>query len=135
MTDSTAAPAAQTDTDFDALLRANLDHVFNQRNAVERLKAVRELFAAAPTLYEPAGIVQGQQAIANVAGALLEQFGDDFAFVPTGAALGHHGLGYLRWQAGPKNGPVVVTGVDVAQISDGKITQLWVLLDPPAKQS
>ena len=83
-------------------------------------------------MYEPASIVYGQAAITDVAGALLEQFGEDFSFVPTGAAIGHHGLGYLSWQAGPKEGPVVVTGVDVAQISDGKITQLWVLLDPTA---
>ena len=68
----------------------------------------------------------------DVAGALLEQFGEDFSFVPLGVAIGHHGLGYLRWQAGPKDGPVVVTGVDVATVIDGKITQLWVLLDPPA---
>jgi len=128
MTDSTAPH----EPDFDALLRANLERVFNERNAATRATAVSELFAITPTLYEPAGVVHGQAAISEVAGALLEQFGDDFAFTPTGPAIGHHGLAYLRWQAGPKNGPVVVSGVDVAHITDGKITELWVLLDAPA---
>jgi predicted dinucleotide-binding enzyme len=39
-----------------------------------------------------------------------------FSFSPDGNALGHHGHGYLRWFAGPKNGPVTVTGVDIAEV-------------------
>ena len=129
MTDSTSNAF---EPDFDTLLRANLDRVFNQRNAAKRIEAVSQLFSASAIMYEPSGTVRGQASIADVAGALLEQFGEDFSFVPLGAAIGHHGLGYLRWQAGPEDGPVMVTGVDVATVIDGKITQLWVLLDPPA---
>ncbi|USU02720.1 nuclear transport factor 2 family protein [Pseudomonas siliginis] len=116
---------------YDALLRANLQRVFNERDAQKRIAAVQELFADAPTMYEPAGIVTGQAAISAVAGALLDQFGPDFAFVAEGTAVGHHGLGYLRWHAGPGDGPVIVSGVDVAEISEGKIVRLWVLLDAP----
>lgn len=117
--------------DFDALLRANLERVFNERDASKRIAAVKDLFTADPIMFEPEGIVTGQVAISDVAGALLKQFGDDFSFVPDGAALGHHDLGYLRWQAGPKGGPVIVTGTDVAEIKEGRIARLWVLLDPP----
>jgi hypothetical protein len=39
-------------------------------------------------------------------------------------------LGYLRWHAGLAAGPVIVSGVDVATISEGEIVRLWVLLDP-----
>lgn len=115
---------------YDALLRANLQRVFNERDAQKRIAAVHELFAGTPTMYEPTGIVTGPAAISEVAGALLDQFGPDFAFVPEGTAVGHHGLGYLRWHAGPGDGPTVVSGVDVAEISEGKIVRLWVLLDP-----
>lgn len=121
MTDSTSNTF---EPDFDTVLRANLDRVFNQRNAAKRIEAVSQLFSASAIMYEPSGTVRGQASIADVAGALLEQFGEDFSFVPLGAAIGHHGLGYLRWQAGPEDGPVMVTGVDVATIIDGKITQL-----------
>lgn len=114
---------------YDALLRANLQRVFNERDAQKRIAAVHELFAGTPTMYEPTGIVTGRAAISEVAGALLDQFGADFAFVAEGTAVGHHGLGYLRWHAGPGDGPVIVSGVDVAEISGGKIVRLWVLLD------
>ncbi|WGT36521.1 nuclear transport factor 2 family protein [Pseudomonas atacamensis] len=116
---------------YDALLRANLQRVFNERDAQKRIAAVQELFADTPTMYEPTGIVTGRAAISEVAGALLDQFGSDFAFVPEGPAVGHHGLGYLRWHAGLSAGSTVVSGVDVAEISEGKIVRLWVLLDAP----
>lgn len=116
---------------YDALLRANLQRVFNERDAHKRIAAVQELFADTPTMYEPTGIVTGRAAISEVAGALLDQFGSDFAFVPEGPTVGHHGLGYLRWHAGPSAGPTVVSGVDVAEIKAGKIVRLWVLLDAP----
>ena len=61
----------------------------------------------------------------------LSQFGADFAFVPEGRAVGHHGLAVLRWHAGPKGGPVAVTGTDAAEIEGGRIHRLWVLLNPP----
>jgi len=115
---------------YDALLRANLQRVFNERDAQKRIAAVHELFAGTPTMSEPTGIVTGRAAISEVAGALLDQFGADFAFVPEGPAVGHHGLGYLRWHAAPSAGSTVVSGVDVAEISEGKIVRLWVLLDP-----
>jgi hypothetical protein len=119
-------------SDYDALLSANLNRVFNERDAAARLAAVDALFVADPVFYEPDEIIHGRQAIADVAGALLEKFGPDFTFVADGRAVGHHGLAYLRWRAGPRNGPTAVTGADLAEIVDGRIARLWVMLDPPA---
>lgn len=82
-------------------------------------------------MYEPDAVVSGRSAISDVAGKLLEQFGPAFRFMPMGVAVGHHGFGCLRWQAGPDGGPVAVTGTDAAEIVDGRIARLWVLLDPP----
>jgi hypothetical protein len=127
------APSPRPAPDFNALLRANLEQVFNERDANKRIAAIQQLFSAEPTMYEPEGVVTGQAAISDVAGALLEQFGPDFSFVAQGVAVGHHRMAYLRWHAGPKEGPVVVTGADVAEVVDGKIVRLWVLLDPPAQ--
>ena len=76
-------------------------------------------------------MVSGRAAISEVAGKLLEQFGPNFAFVPEGIAVGHHGFGVLPWHAGPKDGPVAVTGADVAEIIEGKIARLWVMQNPP----
>jgi hypothetical protein len=118
--------------DFDQILRANLQRVFNERDDATRAAAVADLFVADPVMYEPDAIVTGRAAIAATAGALLERFGADFTFVPVAPAVGHHGTGALRWQAGPRSGPIAVTGTDVAQIVDGRIARLWVLLDPSA---
>ncbi|GLR80984.1 nuclear transport factor 2 family protein (plasmid) [Azospirillum oryzae] len=116
--------------DYSHLLRSNLERVFNERDAGKRAKAIAELFVAEPIMYEPTNIVRGRAAISEVAGTLLEQFGPAFRFQPEGDAVGHHGLGVLTWKAGPANGPVAVTGSDVAEVVDGKIAKLWVLLNP-----
>jgi hypothetical protein len=127
MSDSTAG---LTEPDYDHLLHANLQRVFNQRDAAMRAAAISELYVEHPTMYEPTGIVEGQAAISEVAGKLLEQFGPAFTFVADGHAVGHHGVGMLRWHAGPQGGPVAVTGADVAEIVNGRIARLWVLLNP-----
>ena len=131
MTSTNDVSRTAVEPDYNTILRANLERVFNERNGIKRNAAVHELFSSEPIMYEPAGIVTGQAAISEVAGALLTQFGPDFSFVADGVAMGHHGLGYLKWRAGPANGPVIVSGVDVAEVSDGRIVRLWVLLDAP----
>jgi hypothetical protein len=117
--------------DYNYLLQSNLERVFNEQNAEKRGIAISALFAPEATLYEPAGIVIGHVAISSVAGALLAKYGPDFSFKAQDIAVGHHGLGCLRWQAGLKGGPTIVTGTDVAEIVDEQIVRLWVLIDSP----
>jgi len=114
--------------DYDHILRSNLERVFNERDANKRKQAIAELFVAEPVMYEPTAVVHGRAAIADVAGQLLKKFGPDFAFVPDGRAVGHHGFGQLLWHAGPSNGPIAVAGADVAEVIDGRIARLWVML-------
>nr|WP_314580840.1 DUF1254 domain-containing protein [uncultured Pseudomonas sp.] len=98
MTDSNEASKTAIEPDYNTLLCANLQRVFNERDDIKRNAAVHELFSPEPTMYEPTGTVIGRSAISDVAGALLKQFGPDFSFVPDGVAVGHHGLGYLSKQ-------------------------------------
>lgn len=130
MSNADHAAHSSEDPDYNRLLRSNLEHVFNERDAGKRAAAIAELFVPEPIMYEPTNMVRGRAAISQVAGALLEQFGPAFRFRPEGDAVGHHGLGLLSWKAGPADGPVAVTGSDVAEIVDGKIARLWVLLNP-----
>jgi hypothetical protein len=125
----------KTEPDYDSLLRANLERVFNERDATKRDLAVGELFVAEPVLYEPTSSVLGRAAISEAAGKVQERFGPDFGFVPEGPAIGHHGFACLRWHAGPKGGAIAVTGMDAAEIVDGKIARLWVLVNPPANSN
>jgi hypothetical protein len=124
-----------TEPDYDHLLGSNIEHVFNERDAIKRSKAIAEIYTADPVLYEPTDVVHGREEISQAVDRLLKRFGPDFAFVPIGRSVGHHGVAHLSWQAGPRNGPVAVTGADVAEIVDGRIARLWVLLNPSDEQS
>lgn len=125
MTDTNAA----VEPDYDALLQANLVRVFNERDPALRDAAIAELYVADPVMYEPDAIVNGRQAISDIAGKLLANFGPDFSFVPEGKGLGHHGMATLRWHAGTPGNPAMVMGADTAEIILGRINRLWVLLD------
>ncbi|TWB21756.1 SnoaL-like protein [Nitrospirillum amazonense] len=121
---------AETPHDYDALLRANLERVFNERDPDRRALAMADLYVDDPVMFEPDGVVRGRAAISATAGRLLEQFGPTFSFVPDRKAVGHHGLAVLGWHAGPIGGPVIVTGADAAEFEGTRIARLWVLLDP-----
>ena len=122
-----------TDTvDFNRVLQANLTRVFSERDAAKRHAAIRELYAPDAVMYEPDEVSIGPDEIAHTVDALLKSLPSDFVFTALGPAVGHHGVGRLRWSAGPPEGPVAVTGMDVVRIENGRIQSLHVFLDPPA---
>src|ERR1700688_4437827 len=116
--------------DYDGLMQANLARVFGERDSSCRLKAIAQLYAPDATLYEPDALAAGHSAISQAVAALLSSLPPNFAFTAIGPAVGHHGVGRLRWQAGPPNGPVAVTGTDVVRFEAGRIQTLHVFLDP-----
>jgi hypothetical protein len=119
--------------DYDRLMCANLASVFNQRDAGKRIGAIGELYAEDAVLYEPPDTAaEGHAAISDAVSRLRASLPADFAFTATGPALGHHGMGRLRWQAGPPNGPVAVDGMDIACFRDGRIHSLHVFIEPTA---
>jgi hypothetical protein len=117
--------------DYDSLMQANLTRVFCERDASRRIKAVAELYADDATLYEPPdAAATGHAAISQAVEALLANLPPNFVFTAIGPAVGHHGMGRLRWRSGPLDGPAAVTGTDVARIEGGRIQTLHVFLDP-----
>lgn len=123
---------SEVDVDYEGLLQANLTRVFGESDAAARRAAIAELYAPDAVLYEPGHIATGHAEIAGAVDALLKSLPPQFAFIAEGSAVGHHGLGRLRWRAGPPEGPVAVTGTDVVQIEAGRIRTIHVFLDPPA---
>ncbi|CAN7157939.1 nuclear transport factor 2 family protein [Bosea sp. LjRoot90] len=109
---------------------ANLKRVFGERDAARRIDAIRELYGPDAILHEPDRSVHGHEAISRAVTELLGHLPRDFAFTPVRPALGHNGVGRLQWTAGPPDGPVAVTGLDVAHIEHGVIKMLHVFLDP-----
>lgn len=117
--------------DYDGLMQANLARVFGERDASRRMTAIAELYAGDATLYEPPDAsATGHAAINQAVQALLAHMPPNFIFTTLGPAVGHHGMGRLRWQSGPPDGPAAATGTDVAQIERGRIQTLHVFLDP-----
>lgn len=116
--------------DFDDLMQANLARVFGERDAARRMKTIAQLYADDAVLYEPDASATGHAAISQAVEALLSSLPPNFVFTAIGPAVGHHGVGRLRWQAGPPKGPVAVTGTDVARFEGGRIQTLHVFLDP-----
>lgn len=118
---------------YDSLMRANLARVFNERDAGNRIIAIGDLYAEGAVLYEPPDrAAEGLAAISAAVTGLLASLPPEFVFAATGPALGHHGIGRLRWQAGPPNGPVAVNGMDIVHVQDGRIHSLHVFIEPTA---
>ena len=122
--------SSEAPVDYDGLMQANLARVFGERDAGRRMEAIRELYAEDAVLHEPHASVSGHAAISEAVTALLAGLPPDFVFRAAGPAVGHSGLGRLHWRSGPPDGPVVVTGTDVARVEGGRIRSLHVLLDP-----
>lgn len=122
----------ETPVDYDRLMQANLGRVFSERDTGRRVAAIRELYAEDAVLYEQDSEAKGHAAIDAAAAAVLSSLPPDFTFKAIGPAIGHHGIGRLRWQAGPPNGPVAVTGMDIAHFQNGRIHSLYVFLEPAA---
>jgi SnoaL-like protein len=104
--------------DYDRLMQANAVRVFSERDPTRRLGAMRELYTADAVLTEPEGVYKGEAAIRDAVTELLSELPPVFAFMPIGAAIGHHGVGRLLWRAGPPSGPPAFTGMDIAHFKD-----------------
>jgi SnoaL-like domain len=118
--------------DYNGLMQANAHRVFGERDAARRLAAISELYTTDAILTEPEGVSEGQSAICDAVSELLSRLPPAFVFTAVGVAVGHHGVGRLLWKAGPPQGPVAATGMDIAHFRDGRIQALYVFLDPRA---
>jgi hypothetical protein len=110
-------------------MQANLLRVFGERDAARRLQAIHELYAEDAVLNEPHSSATGHAAIAEAVAALLASLPPNFVFTAIRPAAGHHGVGRLQWRSGPPDGPVAVTGMDIAHFQGSRIRSLFVFLD------
>lgn len=126
-----SSPKADTAMDYDGLLRANAKRVFSETSVERRLTALKELWAEDGMLIENEHVVTGREAVSGSVGALLNMLPPGTKFEAEGPAVGHHGIGRLRWRAVDSSGkPLGVTGTDIAFVEDGRIAKLYVILDP-----
>jgi hypothetical protein len=109
------------------LMHANLLEVFGERDRERRLAAIDRTYTEDVVLHDPEGVVTGRTALdAKVAGLLDGAPG--FVFRPAGPLRECDDLGLLAWEFGPDGEPPVVTGIDIALVSDGRIASVHTIL-------
>ena len=114
-----------------ALMRRNLEEVFNERDPSRRVAAIREVYAAAPLFYEQDDVVEGREALDARVQALLDD-APGFEFSAAGEATENHNVGRLTWHLGPPGAAPVVTGTDIAITDDGVIQALYTFIEETA---
>jgi SnoaL-like domain len=122
-------------TTASAVLTAHLERVFNERDAGRREKAIRELYAAGATFYEQDAEYSGTEAITRAVTELLGALPPTLVFSMVAPAIQNHDMAKLLWRGHLPDGTTVVTGTDIAQITEGRIRSLHVFVDPAASRS
>src|SRR5258706_13741797 len=118
--------------DYDGLMQANLARVFGERDTSRRMKAIAELYADNAILYEPDASATGHAAISQAVEALLSSLPPNFVFTPIGPAVGHHGMGRLRWRARSPHRAAAGSRTQVTPNESGRIQNLYLFLEPRA---
>lgn len=115
---------------IETLLLRNLHGVFGEGDPALRLATAKEIFTPDATFYEPAGIHQGPEDIARIAGKIRATH-PDFRYTPLGVTEELHGkAGRLRWVSGALGQPPAYAGTDVITVRDGKIEAVYLFFDP-----
>ena len=114
------------------LLQANVERVFNERDAARRRQAIEELYAADAVLYEQEGKYSGRDAIASAVTHVLGSLPPALAFALVAPVMQNHEMAKLLWKGQLPDGTVVVTGTDIAQIEGGRIRAIHIFVDRPS---
>lgn len=106
-----------------------LEQVFNQADASQRAAAIHDLFTEDITFTDADRTVVGRERLVEAVSGLLAEGPPDFRFVHNGPFRGVHDMGMRAWSLGPLGGSPVAGGLDVVTVVDGRIAQLWTVLD------
>jgi len=113
------------------LMTRNLFEVFGERDGDRRAAAIAEVHAADTTMYVNGEVIEGPGAVSGHVQALLDG-APGFVFQLSGPIAVEHDLGRLDWGFGPEGAPPLVTGTDIALVSDGRIRSLYTFVQAPA---
>jgi ketosteroid isomerase-like protein len=109
------------------LMLVNLFAVFNERDAERRLKAIAASYTEDVIWSDPEGTTHGREAFNERAQKLLDGM-PDFVFTAAGPIHVSRDLGHLAFNLGVPEQPPAVSGIDVAQVRDGRIAVLYTLV-------
>jgi hypothetical protein len=114
---------------IEQLMESSLLHVFNERDPQRRLAAIEQTYTPDLQWTDNEGISIGLDQLNAKAQALQEGQLAGLSFVKAGPVYQTRGFGYLAWNVVvPDSGAPIVSGFDVAIITDGRISQLFTVL-------
>jgi hypothetical protein len=111
------------------LLNRSLQEVFGEGDGSRRRAAIDEFYTDDCVLYVPDGVLTGREALDKFAGDLRATH-PHFVYTPHGQPQALHNGGILAWGSGPKGEPPEYTGLDVIITRDGRISAIYVYLNP-----
>ena len=120
-------PAAPID--YDRLMKENLKQVFGEHDAGRRIETIRRLYAEDALLIEPHTYCKGHTAINKAVGTLFGGLPHTFIFRATDPVIGYSNIAQLKWNAGPQDGPVAISGIDIAYFEGNIIRSLSVIIE------
>jgi hypothetical protein len=115
------------------IMEQKLLEVFNAKDADSRRAAIDELWDKDGVFIDPGGVREGVEKNNATVQLLFTQF-EDYVFSVRGPGQSMHGVGRLPWSYGPPNDPQRLTGTDLGVTKDGKLTALYVFIDPPSQK-
>jgi hypothetical protein len=104
----------------------------NARDADSRRAAIDELWDKDGVFIDPGGVHEGVEKINAIIELLFTQF-EGCVFSVRGPGQSMYDVGRLPWSYGPPDDPQRLTGTDVGVTKDGKLTALYVFIDPPSQ--
>jgi hypothetical protein len=112
------------------LLEDSLLVIWNDRNAGNRLEAMKRIYAPGIVFYETneGDAFEGFEAINELIAKLQSQWSPEFKFELTAPAKVNHHVQHISWKLGIPGQEPVATGMDIAIIEDHKIKSLHLLL-------
>lgn len=114
---------------IEELMTANLMQVFNERDPQRRRAAIERTYSADVRWTDDDDVSVGHDQLESRAHALQEGQLAGLSFVKAGPVYQTRGFGYLAWNVvAPGSDVPIVSGFDVALITDDRISQLFTVI-------
>ena len=113
----------------DLLLKQHLYTVFGERDAAKRRAAIAVIWNKEGVFICRFGAFAGVGPIDQAIHSIQEQF-PLFVCSELSAPECFHGIGRLAWGYGLPNEPPQITGINIAVVSNNRLSALYTFLDP-----
>lgn len=111
------------------LMEENLSQVWNERDALNRIKAIQKIYTTDSNLYHVGHQTKGHEAINESVSNVVANMPEEFTFFKLKPVIINNNVGRLIWGMGSNKESIVATGMDIAVFEEGKIQSLYVFLD------